>query len=439
MNIGITPVLDPSFGGIYQYSQTMLDILRSQVIQQREDKFILFLKDFTSDKADGLRASGWDVRPFFPPDRRYQFEHEIQRLTGVNLANKIWRLSQQISRGAGIDRVRPLPEVSRWLKQYQIDLMIFPAPDELAFKIDLPYVMAIHDLQHRLQPSFPEISAGGNAYWREYLFRNAARYATLLISESEVGKQDILSFYGAYGVAGERIKVLPFLPAISGTGKVSEQEIQRVRSTYNLPERYLFYPAQFWLHKNHARIVQALDQLDNLQHVKIPVVFVGTHTGRQRNRNFARLQALIRELGMQDQVLFPGYVPDQDMPGLYAGATALIMPTFFGPSNIPVLEAWAYGCPVITSDIHGIREQCGDAALWVDPNSVDAIAEGIYRIWTDKALSQDLVEEGLRRLSSYTRDDYITRLCDILDEGKKLVLTGRNRATQQGGNDRGAS
>ena len=133
---------------------------------------------------------------------------------------------------------------------------------------------------------------------------------------------------------------------------------------------------------------------------------------------------------MAHQVLFPGYVPDQDMPGLYAGAEALIMPTFFGPSNIPVLEAWAYGCPVITSDIHGIRDQCGEAALLVDPTSVDAIAKGIYQIWTDASLSRDLAEKGRRRLSSYTREDYVARLCDILDEAKKLVLTGNTRATR---------
>lgn len=122
---------------------------------------------------------------------------------------------------------------------------------------------------------------------------------------------------------------------------------------------------------------------------------------------------------MADRILFPGYVPDQDMAGLYAGAAALLMPTFFGPSNIPVLEAWAYGCPVITSDIHGIREQCGDAALLVDPSSVEAIANGVYRVCSDQTLPKMLVAKGRERLSTYTRDDYIARLCDILDEAKR--------------------
>ena len=73
--------------------------------------------------------------------------------------------------------------------------------------------MAIHDLQHRLQPEFPEVSANGEWERREYRFRNGARYATLLLADSEVGKEDLLNFYGPYGVTPDRVKVLPFIPA----------------------------------------------------------------------------------------------------------------------------------------------------------------------------------------------------------------------------------
>ena len=437
MRIGIAPILDPRSGGIYQYSQTMLDGIKSQIMPKTGDSYVLFVPDPTASQADKWRSCGWEVQPLFPPTGKRRLQYAVQQLTGVDLYNKAWRLFQQVTCGSGIDRVRFLPEVSRWLRKFQIDLMIYPAPDELAFEVDIPYVMAIHDLQHRLQPHFPEMSANGNLYRREYIFRNAARYATILISESEVGKQDILRFYAAYGITGERVKVLPYLPSLPGIGEVSEAEKQRVRIAYHLPDRYLFYPAQFWAHKNHLRIVQALHLLNQEHHLKIPIVFAGTHTGRQR-RNYEQLLALIRELGMADQILFPGYVPDQDMPGLYAGSVVLLMPTFFGPSNIPVLEAWAYGCPVITSDIHGIREQCGQAALLVDPSSVEAIANGVYRLWTDNELCVQLAIKGVERLSIYTRGDYIERLYDILEDAKQLAVADRTRTAQSGGIDHGA-
>ena len=87
---------------------------------------------------------------------------------------------------------------------------------------------------------------------------------------------------------------------------------------------------------------------------------------------------------------------------LYAGAVGLVMPTFFGPTNIPMLEAWAFGCPVLTSDIRGIREQVGNAAILVNPRSEEAIADGIYHLWTDENLRRILADRGRRRLASYT-------------------------------------
>jgi len=305
------------------------------------------------------------------------------------------------------------------------------APNSLAFETGIPYVMAIHDLQHRLQPEFPEVSANGAWEVREYLFRNGTRYATLLLTDSEVGKEDILNFYGPYGVTPDRVKVLPFLPACYLAVDVSESERQRVRTIYHLPERYLFYPAQFWPHKNHACIVQALGLLKQEHHIKVPIVFCGSYAGAIRRRTFREVMSLSHQLGLEDQVHYLGYVPDDDMSGLYAEALALVMPTFFGPTNIPVLEAWAFGCPVLTSDIRGIREQVGDAGVLVNLRSAEAIADGIYRLWTDENLRRTLVDRGRQRLAAYTPDDYRKRLIEILEEVKARVRSERPKSAKR--------
>jgi len=308
-----------------------------------------------------------------------------------------------------------------WLHCCGIDLMLYPTPSALSFETGLPYVMAIHDLQHRLQPEFPEVSANGEWERREYYFRNGARYATLLLADSEVGKEDILNFYGPYGVTPDRVKVLPFIPACYLALDVPESERQRVRAMYSLPERYVFYPAQFWPHKNHSRIVQALGLLKQAHQLKIPVVFCGSYDGEIRESTFREVMMFSSQLGLEGEIRYLGYAPDEDMSGLYAGAAALVMPTFFGPTNIPVLEAWAFGCPVLTSDIRGIREQVGDAALLVDPTSVQAIADGIHQLWTDRELGRTLSDLGRQRLSAYTPEDYLRRLIEILEEGKERV------------------
>jgi glycosyltransferase involved in cell wall biosynthesis len=142
----------------------------------------------------------------------------------------------------------------------------------------------------------------------------------------------------------------------------------------------------------------------------VPAVFCGSHTGAQRDRHFQLLMDMARQCGVADQIHVLGYVPDDELAALYTGAVALVMPTFFGPTNIPVIEAWALRCPVLTSDLPGTREQAGDAAVLVDPRMVDALTLGIRRLWTDEALRQDLMARGQQRLATYTMADYRQRL-----------------------------
>jgi glycosyltransferase involved in cell wall biosynthesis len=299
--------------------------------------------------------------------------------------------------------------------------MFYLVHERLSFECGIPYVIVVHDLQHRLHPEFPEVSADGEWERREYSYRNGVRYATLLVADSESGKDDILDFYRPYGVTPDRIKILPFLPACYLSVDVAASERQRIRQCYQLPERYLFYPAQFWAHKNHARIVEAIGLLRQKHGLEVPLVLCGSYSLKIREDVFREVMSRVQQLGLVKQIVYLGYVPEGDMSGLYGGATALIMPTFFGPTNIPPLEAWAFGCPVITSDIRGIREQTGDAALLVDPRSVEAIAAGILRLWTNPRLCHELIVRGRARLAEYGPDDYRQRLRAIVDEARDRV------------------
>src|SRR4029077_10091215 len=122
------------------------------------------------------------------------------------------------------DQMKADPEMNQWFRRCEIDLMVYLLSDSLSFESGIPYVMAIHDLQHRLQPEFPEVSANGEWATREYLYRHGCRHATLLLADSEVGKEDILNCYGPDGVTEDRVKVLPFLPSSYLTVEVPEDE-----------------------------------------------------------------------------------------------------------------------------------------------------------------------------------------------------------------------
>jgi glycosyltransferase involved in cell wall biosynthesis len=329
-------------------------------------------------------------------------------------------------------RPRPLyldPETVRhdlgleaWFQPLRLDLMLYPVPTVSAFEISVPYVAAVHDLQHRIQPTFPEVSANGEAEAREYLFRNLVRSALLVVVDSTAGKEDVLEFYGAH-IDSERVKILPFAPPrYVFEPSAPPRDVHRV---FDLPERYLFYPAQFWPHKNHARLVEAVALLRE-RGLDVTLALSGTHDGELRTRTYADVKRLARERGVEDHVRMLGYVPDADMPALYAGAVALAMPTFFGPTNIPVLEAWAAGCPVLTSDLRGIREQVGDAALLADPRSTEALADGIARLWEHDELCVSLAELGRQRLAELTPERYRERLAAILDDARERVRSGEH-------------
>lgn len=425
MRVGIVPSLNPSAGGVYQYTLTILEALAALSQQGQEEEYILFTRAEYEPLVANLNGVHWSQVSLQPPTFKEQVLDVLRIWVGEGWLRQAWRSMRQRTTRPDPERIRRRPEFAQWFKRHGVEWVLYTAPTALSFEAGLPYVMPVHDLQHRLQPEFPEVSANGGWERREYLFRNGTRYATLILADSEVGKEDILEFYGPYGVTPDRVKVLPFLPANYLSVDVPESGRVRVRQAYRLPERYLFYPAQFWPHKNHARIVQALGLLKEEGGDEIHVVFCGSYTGEIREQTFQEAMTLAHRLGVTHQVHYLGYVPDKDMSGLYAEAVSLVMPTFFGPTNIPILEAWAFGCPVLTSDIRGVREQVGDAGLLVDHRSVEAIAEGIYRLWTSEALRRELIERGRQRLARYTPEDFRRRLADIIQEAKERAREGK--------------
>ncbi len=420
MRIGILPNLSAAGGGVYQYSHNILHALNAARESGHQDQFILFFKDTLPPL--NLSNDGWEIRSLGKPPVKQTLSDALRQMIGEGPHRDALRwLRRQWMRSRGSTAPEPKPDQRRWYLDCQLDLMLYPFPTSISFESGVPYVMTIHDLQHRLQPEFPEVSADGEWESREYLFRNGCRYASLIVADSEVGKEDILEFYGDQGVTADKVKVLPYLPAAYLAADVSENERRRVRSLYQLPARYFFYPAQFWPHKNHARIIRALALLKAEYHTDVSIVFCGSHTGEIREKAYRKVLSITREAGVESETHYLGYVPDQDMSALYAGAVALIMPTFFGPTNIPVVEAWSFDCPVLTSDIRGIREQVGDAAVLVDPRSVESIAEGMVHLWTDDCLRRALIAAGRRRIASYTPEHFRNRLMGILQEAKDRV------------------
>ncbi|MCK5603917.1 glycosyltransferase family 4 protein [Candidatus Pacearchaeota archaeon] len=296
----------------------------------------------------------------------------------------------------------------RKIQDKNLGLMLYVKPTIHTFLWDHTFAFPIHDLQHLLQPEFPEVSAGGEWARREFMYRNAVPKASAILTDSEVGRDDVVQ---AYKANPNKIHPLPYLAPTYLSSEVTNEDIQRVQGQYKLPKAFLFYPSAFWPHKNHGRLLQAIYYLRNRYKLNLDLVLAGG-----LRHEYERLKRLSAELGISDKIHFIGYVPDEDIYPLYHLAFALVMPTFFGPTNIPFLEAWSLGCPVITSDIRGIREQIEDAGLLANPREPEDIARAIHRLYRDSNLRDQIIERGRAKFAEWTPIDFANRLEAIMEQ-----------------------
>jgi glycosyltransferase involved in cell wall biosynthesis len=293
---------------------------------------------------------------------------------------------------------------ARTLLNERCDLWIFPSQDPMAFQAPVPALATIHDLMHRYEPRFPEVSVNGLYRTREWVFRNICKWADGILVDSNTGKIHVME---SYAQSDERIHVLPYIPP---KYIHSQQAPEDFRSRYRLPDKFIFYPAHFWEHKNHRNLISAVGRLKR-EVPDLKLVLVGT----EKNGYHAALKQ-IQSLNLSDDIVILGHVADEDMPELYRRARALVMPTFFGPTNIPPREAFAVGCPVAVSGIYGIPEQVGDAALIFNPASVEEIAHCIKQLWTDDGLCATLVSRGRQRAAAWGQKQFNERFRDIIDQ-----------------------
>jgi len=137
-------------------------------------------------------------------------------------------------------------------------------------------------------------------------------------------------------------------------------------------------------------------------------------TGSDKGQ-LAHVRSLAHDVGIADLVHFLGFVDNDDLVALYQHAHGLTYLSFFGPENLPPLEAFALGCPVVAADVPGAREQLGDAALLVPPTDPAEMAAAVRR-FEDPALRQELIERGRRRAKDRTPAGYVGGVLRFLDE-----------------------
>lgn len=276
--------------------------------------------------------------------------------------------------------------------------------------VDAPYIFTVWDLMHRAHPCFPEVGAFGGWPWdqRERFYQHILPRATYVVTGNEAGKKDVVDFYR---VSPERVKTLPLPTPDFALGSVTP----RAPAGFDDRTPFLFYPAQFWPHKNHVTLLMALKLLAESDRMDFSVVLTGADKG---NLNFVRQAA--KDLGLEDRVRILGFVSRDELVYLYQNAFALAYPSYFGPDNIPPMEAFALGCPVVAAGVPGAEEQMGDAALFFDPNSETQLAARIKELHSTPGLRDALIQRGRTRARQWTARDYVLRIFQIAEDFQSM-------------------
>jgi len=254
-----------------------------------------------------------------------------------------------------------------------------------------PFVFTIHDLSHIY---CPEIGGPLLDLYYATVMKRACHRAARILTVSEFTRKQIIDWSG---VSPEKIV---------NVGCAVDSAYQPNGDSYGLPFAYLLSVSNRKRHKNEFRIVEAFAKA-NLN-PRTHLVFTGEPV--------ADLVCCIEWHQLRSRVDFVGVVPEAKLPSLYRGAEALIFPSLYEGFGLPILEAMACGTPVVTANTTAMPEVAGDAALFVDPASVEQISRAMEQIVTDTSLRQQLREKGPTRSARFSWGNTISRVRGCLEK-----------------------
>jgi glycosyltransferase involved in cell wall biosynthesis len=343
MRIGVNCFnLEPAIGGIKQYFLMLFDEL---LLNDHDNEYVFLWSARNSEELANLRSDRWQ-------------EHAV------------------------------LIESQREIRRHLAGLDVYFCPLSALYPrpVPLPSVVTLPDIQ---EVFLPEFFSAWNLFSRDRHFRGSTRMADCVITHSEFTKQTLVEHH--------RIPAEKVLVAYQAPQRIFlESESGRQPAT-DLPEDFVFFPANFWRHKNHDGLLRALRLLQNEHGLSINVVLTGYPVP-----NGYPVAEKAKEYGVEAMVHHIGYVRTEELVYLYRRARMLVFPSRYEGFGIPLVEAMVVGCPIAAANSTALPEIAGPAALLFDPTSPQAIADAIGRLWSDDRLRAGLVASGRQEAKRFS-------------------------------------
>jgi len=340
------------------------------------------------------------------PNKKIKYELKSVYIHDSTLLYLFFRIIRKIFSLIKITRNLEKRIISKVIKKEKIDILWIPGPYE--FDSPVPYIFTPLDIGHRVIPYFPEVSIKGEWESRERVYNKMLFKASYIIAGNQTGKKEILE---NYPMNPEKIRVVPFPTPIK------TNTLYDYTPLINIEKPYIFYPAQFWPHKNHISLIETVRYL-NENNYQIHCYFTGSDMG-----NMVYIKNTIKEYNLEKYIHVMGFVDDDMLVYLYKNALALTYVSLLGPNNLPPIEAVSLGCPVIVSNIPGHIEQMGDAALAVDATDPVEIGNAVIKLLSDSEFRGSLIIKGNVLAEKQREYSYFAEMITILSDFKKIRKT----------------
>lgn len=289
------------------------------------------------------------------------------------------------------DDERETLEMPYWLTKEGVDVFHLPQngfriPELESCKI----IVTIHDLipyilPEMVRPSFLKRFI----HEMPYIVERADR----IITVSTTSKTDIVKIFK---INPAKITVIPSAPSSAYQQLPKEETRQKLRNQYGIKKPYILYVGGLNPRKNITELIYAYSKICRELPGNRQLLIFGPN-----GQHLDRLRLLAKSLNLEETVLFPGFVPSQDLPLFYNGADLFVYPSLYEGFGLPPIEAMACGTPVITSNVSSLPEVVGDAAVQINPYDTLELADAIFRVLTDEMLRESLIKKGLEHRLKY--------------------------------------
>ena len=266
-------------------------------------------------------------------------------------------------------------------------------------------VATVHDLGYLY---YPETHTRRARWYLDWSTRHNAHHAAHVIADSEATRSDLICHYH---VPERKITVVYPGGGTSLHPVADASRLSAVKRRYGLPESYLLYVGTIHPRKNLLRLVEAYELLQRWSDVSDLSLVIAGKKGWLYESIFRRTT----ELGLENRVIFPGYVDSDDLPALMSGAVAFVLPSLYEGFGLPAWEAMACGTPVVCSNVSALPEVVGDAALLADPLDVPGLADAMRQIATDETLRWELRERGFEQAARFSWERCAREVLGILE------------------------